>query len=92
MKGFQHLECASQNAYKHNGFPMNLLPFLRNVLQVHQYSTGFMRFWQAISPMAPLAQVENYTCFLFHMLLINPGARARAQTKKGVGFCSFICC
>ena len=25
MKGFQHLECASQNAYKHNGFPMYLL-------------------------------------------------------------------
>ena len=43
MKGFQHLECALQNAYKRNGFPMILSAFLRKWLQNDQETTGFIR-------------------------------------------------
>ena len=43
MKGFQHLECASQNTYKHNGFPMILNAFMQRGLQNDQETTGFIR-------------------------------------------------
>ena len=33
FKLFQHRERASQNAYKRNAYLMNLVTFLRNVLQ-----------------------------------------------------------
>ena len=46
MKGFQHLGCASQNAYKHNDFPMTLTAVLRNELQNDQETTSFVRVWE----------------------------------------------
>ena len=43
MKGFQRLGCASQKAYKHNGFPLILSAFWRNGLQNDQETTVFIR-------------------------------------------------
>jgi len=42
-KGFQHLESASRNAYKRNGFPMILGIFVRKVRQNDQETRGFIR-------------------------------------------------
>ena len=49
---FQHRGSVLQDAYKRNGFPMIPVPFRRNWLQNHQYSTGFIRFGEVESPMS----------------------------------------
>ncbi len=50
FKVFQHRESAPRNAYKHAAFFMNSCAFLQNWLQDHQYCTGFIRFWEVVSP------------------------------------------
>ena len=48
-KDFGHRETASMDAYKHNGFGMNSVPFQWNGLQNLQYSICFIRFPQLVS-------------------------------------------